>query len=104
MNKIDFEHPSIVSQEEWLAARQKLLVGEKESTRLHDEVSRQRRALPWVKVEKPYFFEGPEGKVALADLFESRSQLIAYHFMFGPGWEEGCDGCSFLCDHVDSAR
>jgi predicted dithiol-disulfide oxidoreductase (DUF899 family) len=57
-----------------------------------------------VKVEKAYSFEGPEGKVALADLFESRSQLILYHFMFGPGWEEGCTGYSFLCDHVDSAR
>jgi predicted dithiol-disulfide oxidoreductase (DUF899 family) len=104
MNHIEIEHPKIVPQEEWIAARRRLLVKEKESTREHDEVSRQRRELPWVKVDKSYLFEGPDGKVTLADLFEGRSQLIVYHFMFGPGWEEGCGGCSFLCDHVDGAR
>jgi predicted dithiol-disulfide oxidoreductase (DUF899 family) len=104
MNNIEVNHPTIVPREEWIAARQRLLVQEKESTRLHDEVSRQRRELPWVKVEKSYLFDGPDGKVTLADLFEGRSQLLVYHFMFGPGWGEGCGGCSFLCDHVDAAR
>jgi predicted dithiol-disulfide oxidoreductase (DUF899 family) len=104
MNNIEFEPPAIVSQKEWIAARRQLLEKEKESTRLHDEVSRQRQALPCVKIEKSYLFEGPDGKVSLADLFDGRSQLIVYHFMFGPEWKEGCDGCSFLCDHVDAAR
>lgn len=96
-------HP-VVSPEEWLAARRKLLEEEKELTRLNDRLSARRRALPWVRVEKEYTFETPEGAQTLADLFEERSQLIIYHFMFGPGWEEGCDGCSFLSDHFDGAN
>ena len=78
MNNIEIEHPKIVPQEEWIAARRRLLIKEKESTREHDEVSRQRRELPWVKVDKSYLFEGPDGKVTLADLFEGRSQLIVW--------------------------
>jgi predicted dithiol-disulfide oxidoreductase (DUF899 family) len=93
----------IVSQEQWLAARKAHLAREKELTRLRDQVSSERRALPWVKVEKSYAFEGPEGKQTLSELFEGRSQLIVYHFMFGPGWDQGCPSCSFLCDHIDGA-
>lgn len=94
------EHP-IVSQAEWLAARRELLAKEREFTHLRDELSRQRRALPWVKVEKDYEFDTPTGKRSLADLFQGRSQLIVYHFMFGPGWAEGCKSCSYLADHFD---
>jgi predicted dithiol-disulfide oxidoreductase (DUF899 family) len=94
---------SIVSREEWLAARKRHLAREKELTRLRDQVALERRELPWVKVEKQYRFDGPQGKESLADLFGGRSQLIVYHFMFGPGWKEGCPSCSFLSDHVDGA-
>jgi predicted dithiol-disulfide oxidoreductase (DUF899 family) len=97
------EHPRVVSRGEWLAARKELLVKEKQLTRQRDEVDRQRRELPWVKVEKDYFFDGPQGQRSLTDLFEGRSQLIVSHFMFGPGWKEGCVGCSFRSDHVDGA-
>lgn len=92
---------AVVSREEWLAARKELLAREKELTRQRDTVSRQRRELPWVRVEKKYVFEGGDGQLNLADLFAGRSQLIIYHFMLGPGWKEGCDGCSFLADHID---
>jgi predicted dithiol-disulfide oxidoreductase (DUF899 family) len=92
-----------VPQAEWLAARKKLLSKEKEFTRLRDELNRQRRELPWEKVEKRYVFDGPKGKETLADLFDGRSQLIVYHFMFGPGWKEGCPSCSFLADTIDGA-
>jgi predicted dithiol-disulfide oxidoreductase (DUF899 family) len=97
------EHPQVVSRGEWFAARKELLVKEKQLTRQRDEIDRQRRELPWVKVEKEYRFEGPDGQRSLADLFEGRSQLIVSHFMFGPGWKEGCVGCSFRSDHVDGA-
>ena len=73
-------------------------------TRLRDEVTRHRRELPWVKVDKEYLFEGTDGKVTLADLFDGRSQLVVYHFMLGPGWEEGCKSCSYLADHFDGAN
>src|SRR5580698_1563637 len=95
--------PKVVSQTEWLAARKELLVKEKEFTRLRDELSRQRRNLPWEKVEKQYIFDGPNGKVSLADLFDGRNQLIIYHFMLGPDWKEGCPSCSYLMDHLDGA-
>ncbi|MGH8504104.1 MAG: DUF899 domain-containing protein [Gammaproteobacteria bacterium] len=97
-------HPKVVSRDQWLAARKAHLAREKELTRLRDQVSAERRELPWVKVEKHYVFDGPDGKQTLADLFDGRSQLIVYHFMFGPGWKEGCDGCSFLADHIDGAN
>jgi predicted dithiol-disulfide oxidoreductase (DUF899 family) len=86
---------------EWLAARKEFLSKEKEFTRLRDELSRQRRALPWEKVEKRYEFDSTQGKVTLADLFAGRGQLIVYHFMLGPGWQEGCKSCSYLADHFD---
>jgi predicted dithiol-disulfide oxidoreductase (DUF899 family) len=91
-----------VSPNEWIAARKEFLQKEKEFTRLRDELSRQRRELPWEKVEKQYVFEGTAGKETLADLFDGRSQLVVYHFMFGPGWSEGCKSCSFLGDHFNS--
>lgn len=93
----------VVSKEEWLKAQLEHLEKEKEFTRLRDELSRQRRELPWEKVEQNYVFDGPNGKQTLSDLFEGRSQLIVYHFMFGPDWKEGCPSCSFLCDHIDGA-
>ncbi|HRE81748.1 MAG TPA: thioredoxin family protein [Opitutaceae bacterium] len=96
-------HP-VVSQSSWLKARKKLLDAEKALTRQIDSVRALRQQLPWVKVVKPYVFTGPEGAVSLSDLFRGRSQLIVQHFMFAPGWEEGCEGCSFLADHVDGAR
>jgi len=95
------KNPKIVSQVEWLAARKELLIKEKLLTRERDDVNRQRRELPWVRVEKNYLFEGSEGQLSLSDLFEERSQLIVSHFMLGPGWKEGCVGCSFRSDHVD---
>src|SRR5213596_835003 len=97
-------NPRVVSQAEWLVARKDLLTREKELTRLRDEVSRHRRELPQVKVQKEYVFEGPDGKETLDDLFEGRSQLIIYHFMLGPGWEEGCKSCSYLADHFGGAN
>ncbi len=97
-------NPKVVSEPEWLVARKDLLTREKELTRLRDEVSRHRRELPWVKIDKEYIFDGPDGRQTLADLFDGRSQLIVYHFMLGPGWEEGCKSCSYLADHFDGAN
>lgn len=94
---------AVVSPAEWLTARKQFLEKEKQLNRLRDEVARERRTLPWERVEKQYIFEGPEGKETFSDLFDGRSQLIVYHFMFGPDWEEGCPSCSFLTDHVDGA-
>jgi predicted dithiol-disulfide oxidoreductase (DUF899 family) len=96
------KHP-VVSHEKWLAARTALLEKEKEFTKLRDALTRERRALPWEKVEKPYAFDGPNGKVTLAQLFGNRSQLIVYHFMFNPASDEGCKHCSFWADHYDAA-
>ncbi len=101
MNTNLIERPKVVSRVEWLTARKELLANEKRLTRQRDEIDRQRRALPWVKVEKNYSFDGPDGPRTLDDLFDGRSQLIVSHFMFGPGWKEGCVGCSFRSDHVD---
>ena len=100
---VEVGHPNVVSHVEWLTARTELLAKEKEFTRLRDELSRQRRTLPWEKVEKRYEFDSTRGKVTLADLFDSRSQLIVYHFMFGPGWQQGCPSCSFVSDHFDGS-
>src|SRR3989442_1353117 len=97
------EHPKIVSPAAWVAARKELLNKEKEFSRLRDELSRQRRELPWEKVEKSYVFDGPKGKETLADLFGGRSQLIVYHFMLGPDWKEGCPSCSYISDHIDGS-
>lgn len=94
------DHP-VVAGSEWLAARKALLAREKELTRLHDQVAGERRALPWVRVEKDYAFDTPAGRRTLADLFDGRSQLLVQHFMFGPGWEQGCASCSYMADHID---
>jgi predicted dithiol-disulfide oxidoreductase (DUF899 family) len=94
------EH-KVVSREEWLEARKALLTREKEWTRLRDCLSAERRELPWVKIDRDYVFEGPNGTETLADLFAGRSQLVIKHFMFGPGWADPCVGCSFESDHID---
>ncbi len=96
------EH-SVVSRDEWLEARRALLLKEKEMTRMRDRINAERLALPWVKVDKDYVFTTPAGRKTLSDLFDGRSQLVIYHFMFGPDWEAGCPGCSFLADHLDGA-
>jgi predicted dithiol-disulfide oxidoreductase (DUF899 family) len=98
------EDRKVVSPKEWLAARKQLLIKEKKFSKARDEMARQRRALPWVKIEKEYIFDGPNGKESLADLFEGKSQLLIYHFMFGPGWGDGCPHCSFWADHYDSVN
>jgi predicted dithiol-disulfide oxidoreductase (DUF899 family) len=98
------EDRKVVSQNEWLAARKKLLAKEKKFSKLRDELNLQRRKLPWVKIEKEYVFDGPGGKVTFGDLFCGKSQLIIYHFMFGPGWKEGCPNCSFWADHFDNVN
>lgn len=92
-----------VSREEWLKARMELLKKEKQHSQARDELTRARQDLPWVKVEKDYVFEGPNGMVHLRDLFEGKSQLIVYHFMFENDWEEGCKSCSFIADHYEPA-
>src|SRR5947209_9397271 len=97
------DNPKVVSRKEWLVARKKLLANEKQLTRERDAVAAERRQLPWVKVEKNYVFDSATGKKTLADLFDGRSQLIVYHFMFGPEWQEGCPSCSFNMDHTDGA-
>jgi len=91
----------VVSGDEWLDARKELLAKEKEFTRLRDQLSEARRALPWERVDKEYVFEGPNGKETLADLFDGRSQLVIYHFMYGPDWDEGCPSCSFWADNFN---
>ena len=93
-------HP-IVSREEWVAARTQHLAREKELTRLRDQLSRERRELPWVRIDKKYVFDGPRGRETLPDLFEGRSQLIVQHFMFDPSWDEGCKSCSFWVDNFN---
>ena len=95
------EQHSVVSPEAWLAARTALLAKEKEFTRLRDELNQARRALPWEQVEKQYVFTGPDGPHTLAELFENRSQLVVYHFMFHPDWDEGCLHCSFWADNFN---
>jgi predicted dithiol-disulfide oxidoreductase (DUF899 family) len=91
----------VVSREEWVEARKQFLVQEKEFTRLRDQLSQQRRELPWVRVEKTYVFDGPNGKETLSDLFAGRSQLLVYHFMFHPSWEAACKSCSFWADNYN---
>ena len=95
---------AVVSEEQWIEARRALLAEEKVLTRERDRLSEKRRALLWVKVRKTYLFEGAGGRVSLDELFDGRSQLIVYHFMFGPDWQEGCPGCSLLSDQLDGAR
>jgi predicted dithiol-disulfide oxidoreductase (DUF899 family) len=103
MQVMDAVNHKVVSQAEWTEAHRAFLAKEKELTRQRDELSRQRRALPWVKASH-YLFDGPGGKQTLAELFDGRSQLIVYHIMFGPEWEAGCPICSMASDHMDSSR
>ena len=93
-------HP-VVSRDRWRAERKALLAHERELTHLRDQIARERRALPWVRVDKNYVFHTTEGPRTLADLFEGRHQLLVQHFMLGPGWEQGCPSCSFMADHSD---
>ncbi len=95
---------AIVSREEWLDAREALLAKERAMTHELDALRAERRQLPWVRIEKPYVFEGPEGRCTLGDLFRGRRQLAIYHFMLTPGSDNVCRGCSFVADHVDAAR
>ena len=96
--------PEVVSREEWLAARRELLLKEKELTRLRDRVNADRRRLPMVRVDKPYTFEGPDGSVGLAEMFEGRPQLVMHHFMFGPDWDQGCPSCSSAARRCGRSR
>lgn len=103
MSTSTIDNPKIVSREEWLAARKQLLAKERQLTHERDALAAERRQLPWVKVEQNYVFSGSNGKVTLADLFDGKNQLIVYHFMFGPEWNEGCPSRSFNMDHTDAA-
>ena len=94
----------VVSEAEWLVARKDLLTREKEFNHQRDALSKARRSLPWVKIDKEYVFDGPDGKETLSDLFDGRRQLIVYHFMFGPDWDEGCKHCLYLADQFDGAN
>lgn len=96
--------PNVVSRAEWLDARKALLINEKAMTRQLDALRAERRAMPWVKIEKTYQFDGPDGRHTLSDLFRGRSQLAVYHFMLTPGSSHVCPGCSFISDHIDAAR
>src|SRR5438876_2427160 len=96
--KSQMNHPRVASRAEWLAARLKLLKAEKELTRRSDELARRRQELPWVRIDKEYRFETDEGKASLADLFKGCSQLLVYHFMFGPDYTAGCPSCSAIAD------
>jgi predicted dithiol-disulfide oxidoreductase (DUF899 family) len=99
MSTSTMSQPKVVSRDEWLSARLELLAKEKELTRHQDEVNAERRRLPMVEITKDYVFEGPE-KVGLVDLFEGRSQLLVFHFMYEPDWDEGCPSCSFIADNI----
>jgi len=90
-----------ISRDDWLTARRDLLKAEKELTHLRDKIAQQRLALPWVRIDKEYVFDTPDGPRSLADLFDGRSQLLVQHFMFAPGWKQGCRSCSFMADHTD---
>lgn len=94
------DHP-VVSRDRWLAERKTLLAHEKELTRLRDRIARERRALPWVRIEKQYVFDTAQGPRTLAELFDGRRQLLVQHFMLGPQWEQGCPSCSYMADHSD---
>jgi predicted dithiol-disulfide oxidoreductase (DUF899 family) len=94
------DDPQVVSRDEWLASRRQLLAREKEFTRQRDALNAERRRLPMTEIDKQYAFEGKHGKASLLDLFEGRGQLLIYHFMFDPDWDEGCPSCSFLADNI----
>jgi predicted dithiol-disulfide oxidoreductase (DUF899 family) len=92
---------AVVDREEWIEARLRHMRAEKEFTRRRDELSEERRQLPWLEITEEYGFDGPDGEQTLSDLFDGRNQLIVYHFMYGPGWEEGCPSCSYWADNYD---
>jgi predicted dithiol-disulfide oxidoreductase (DUF899 family) len=100
----DIDNHKVVAPQEWIEASQALLAQEKALTKQRDAVSRLRRELPWVRVTQDYLFDSSDGKETLDELFDGRSQLITYHFMYGPGWDEGCSGCSFVSDHIDAVN
>jgi predicted dithiol-disulfide oxidoreductase (DUF899 family) len=104
LSNASVNHHPVVNRDQWLAQRKALLDQEKALSRQTDELARQRRALPWVRVDQAYVFDTPQGRRTLAELFEGRSQLLVQHFMFGPGWEQGCPSCSFMADHLDGMR
>jgi predicted dithiol-disulfide oxidoreductase (DUF899 family) len=99
---MSMNHP-VVTRDQWLAERKALLAREKELTHLGDQVARERRALPWVRIDKDYVFDTPEGRRPLAELFDGRRQLLVQHFMLAPGWQAGCKSCSYMADHTDGA-
>ena len=99
--KVNVINHAVVSRAQWLAERKALLAREKELTRLRDQITHERRALPWVRIEENYVFETTSGQRSLSDLFENRRQLMVQHFMLGPGWKQGCPSCSFMADHMD---
>jgi predicted dithiol-disulfide oxidoreductase (DUF899 family) len=101
ISQVSTEDHRVVSRDAWVAERKTLLAHEKELTRLRDQIASERRTLPWVRVDKNYIFDTPEGRRTLAELFDGRSQLLIQHFMFAPGWEHGCPSCSFMADHTD---
>lgn len=101
MNTPNTPSHAVVSRERWLAERKALLAHERELTHLHDRLAAERRALPRVRIDKPYVFDGVHGPRMLAELFEGRRQLLVQHFMLGPGWEQGCPSCSYMADHAD---
>jgi predicted dithiol-disulfide oxidoreductase (DUF899 family) len=103
-NNTRIENHPVVSNAQWITERKALLAREKELTHLRDQIARERRALPWERVQKDYVFDTPEGRRSLADLFQGRSQLLVQHFMLGPGWDEGCPSCSFMADHTDGMK
>jgi predicted dithiol-disulfide oxidoreductase (DUF899 family) len=103
MDTVTAKPHAVVSSEQWVQERKALLVREKELMRLHDQIAGERRALPWVRVDKDYVFDAPEGRRSLAELFEGRRQLVVQHFMFTPGAEQGCAHCSYMADHTDGA-
>ena len=100
-SEVNTTNHAVVSQDRWVTERKTLLAHEKELTRLRDQIARERRALPWVRIEKNYAFDGLEGRRTLSGLFDGRRQLLVQHFMFGPGWSQGCPSCSFMADHTD---
>jgi predicted dithiol-disulfide oxidoreductase (DUF899 family) len=101
ISEVPTENHRVVSRDDWVAERKTLLAHEKELTRLRDQTARERRALPWVRIDKNYVFDAPEGRRTLAELFDGRRQLLVQHFMLAPGWEQGCPSCSFMADHND---
>ena len=104
VTEASIENHAVVSKDQWVARRKELLAREKELTHLRDQIARERRALPWVRIDKHYVFQAPDGRRTLAELFDGRHQLVVQHFMFAPGWEEGCKSCSFMADHIEGMR